>query len=254
MGGRLYRGHYPRQQARTKARRPLSSPHEHQRTADRRGDLSRPARLPVRAGRRRPGRRRSLRRRGEVALLAAQGNQAPAGASERRRCDGHGHSAVHQEAARIAWGPRMRLDVTGDLWWKNAVVYCLDIETFLDSDGDGIGDLPGLISQIDYLAGLGVTCLWLMPFYPTPNRDDGYDVSDYFGVDERLGTLGDFVEFVHTATARGLRVVVDLVVNHTSDEHPWFQAARSDPDSPLRDFYIWRDEPSDEPKDIAFPD
>jgi trehalose synthase len=148
----------------------------------------------------------------------------------------------------------MRLDETGDLWWKNAVVYCLDIETFLDSDGDGVGDIRGLISQIDYLAGLGVTCLWLMPFYPTPNRDDGYDVSDYYGVDERLGTLGDFVELVHTATDRGLRVVVDLVVNHTSDEHPWFQAARSDPDSPLRDFYVWRDEPSDEPKGIAFPD
>jgi maltose alpha-D-glucosyltransferase/alpha-amylase len=148
----------------------------------------------------------------------------------------------------------MRLDETGDLWWKNAVVYCLDVETFLDSDGGGIGDLPGLISQIDYLAGLGVTCLWLMPFYPTPNRDDGYDVSDYFGVDERLGTLGDFVELVHTATDRGLRVVVDLVVNHTSDEHPWFQAARSDPGSPLRDYYVWRDEPSDEPKGIAFPD
>jgi trehalose synthase len=148
----------------------------------------------------------------------------------------------------------MRLDETGDLWWKNAVVYCLDIETFLDSDGDGIGDLRGLISQIDYLAGLGVTCLWLMPFYPTPNRDDGYDVSDYYGVDERLGTLGDFVELVHTATDRGLRVVVDLVVNHTSDEHPWFQAARADPGSPLRDFYVWRDEPSEEPKGIAFPD
>jgi maltose alpha-D-glucosyltransferase/alpha-amylase len=148
----------------------------------------------------------------------------------------------------------MRLDETGDLWWKNAVVYCLDVETFLDSDGDGIGDLQGLISQIDYLAGLGVTCLWLMPFYPTPNRDDGYDVSDYYGVDERLGTLGDFVELVHTATDRGLRIVVDLVVNHTSDEHPWFQAARSDPDSPLRDFYVWRDEPSEEPKGIAFPD
>ena len=148
----------------------------------------------------------------------------------------------------------MRLDETSDLWWKNAVVYCLDIETFLDSDGDGIGDVRGLISQIDYLAGLGVTCLWLMPFYPTPNRDDGYDVSDYYGVDERLGTLGDFVELVHTATDRGLRVVVDLVVNHTSDEHPWFQAARSDPGSPLRDFYVWRDEPSDEPKGIAFPD
>jgi trehalose synthase len=148
----------------------------------------------------------------------------------------------------------MRLDHTSDLWWKNAVVYCLDVETYLDSDGDGVGDLKGLIGQIDYLAGLGVTCLWLMPFYPSPNRDDGYDVSDYYGVDPRLGSLGEFVDLVRTANDRGIKVIVDLVVNHTSDEHPWFEEARSGPDSPKRSWYVWRDEPSDEPKGVAFPD
>ena len=148
----------------------------------------------------------------------------------------------------------VQLEHTSDLWWKNAVVYCLDVETYLDSDGDGVGDFPGLIRQVDYLAGLGVTCLWLMPFYPSPGRDDGYDITDYFGVDGRLGSLGDFVELVRTANDRGIKVIVDLVVNHTSDEHPWFQAARSDPESPFRAYYVWRDEPSDEPKGLAFPD
>src|SRR3954471_15014675 len=142
----------------------------------------------------------------------------------------------------------MRLVETGDQWWKNAVVYCLDVETYLDSDGDGVGDFAGLVTQIDYLAGLGVTCLWLMPFQPTPNRDDGYDVSDHYAVDPRLGTLGDFVELVRTAHDRGLRVIIDLVLNHTSDQHPWFLQARADPDGPRHGWYVWRDEPSDEPK------
>ena len=148
----------------------------------------------------------------------------------------------------------LRLDQTSDLWWKNAVVYCVDVETFLDTDGDGVGDFQGLIRQIDYLAGLGVTCLWLMPFYPSPNRDDGYDVSDYYGVDPRLGNLGEFVELVRTANDRGIKVIVDLVVNHTSDQHPWFKTAVEHPDSRFRSYYVWRDEPSEEPKGIAFPD
>jgi trehalose synthase len=147
----------------------------------------------------------------------------------------------------------MRIDETSDQWWKNAIVYCLDVETFLDSDGDGVGDLNGVSSKIDYLAGLGVTCLWLMPFQPTPNRDDGYDVADYYGVDPRLGTHGDFVELVRTAKDRGIRIVIDLVLNHTSDEHPWFQEARANRDSPLRGWYVWRDEPSDEPRGLFFP-
>lgn len=144
---------------------------------------------------------------------------------------------------------------TSDLWWKNAVVYCLDPETFLDWNGDGRGDLEGLTERLDYLSGLGISCIWLMPFYPSPNRDDGYDVTDYYGVDKRLGDLGDFVAMVRTAKDRGLRVIIDLVINHTSDQHPWFRAARSDRDSVYRDFYVWSDEPPDEPDaEPVFPD
>jgi trehalose synthase len=148
----------------------------------------------------------------------------------------------------------VRLDETSDQWWRSAIVYCLDVETFLDSDGDGVGDFRGLISQVDYLAGLGVTCVWLMPFQPSPLGDDGYDISDYYGVDPRLGTIGDFVDFVRTASDRGIRVVLDVVFNHTSVEHPWFQQARSSRDDPKRDWYVWRDEPSDEPEGLFFPD
>jgi trehalose synthase len=144
---------------------------------------------------------------------------------------------------------------TSDLWWKNAIVYCLDVETFFDSDGDGHGDFVGLTDRLDYLAGIGVTCVWLMPFFPSPNLDDGYDVADYYGVEPRLGDLGDFVAFVRTAKDRGLRVIIDLVINHTSDQHPWFQASRSNPESPFRDFYVWRDEPAEEPDaEPVFPD
>jgi len=110
-----------------------------------------------------------------------------------------------------------------DLWYKNAIVYCLDVEKYVDSNGDGIGDFVGLGRRLDYLAGLGVTCLWLQPFYPSPNRDNGYDVSDYYGVHPKHGTLGDFVEFMNHAHQLGMRVIVDLVVNHASNEHPWFQ-------------------------------
>ena len=116
----------------------------------------------------------------------------------------------------------------------------------MDWDDDGMGDFAGLAERLDYLAELGVTCLWLMPFYPTTDRDDGYDITDYYGVDPRLGSAGDFVEVVRTARDRGMRVIIDLVVNHTSDRHPWFRAARSSRTSPYRDFYVWRD---DEPPD-----
>jgi trehalose synthase len=144
---------------------------------------------------------------------------------------------------------------TSDLWWRNAVLYCLSVQMFLDADGDGRGDLQGLTERVDYLAGMGVTCLWLMPFYPSPGRDDGYDICDFYGVDGRLGTPGDFAEFVRTARDRGIRVIVDLVMNHTSDEHPWFRAARADRDSPYRDFYVWVDEkPEEKPGDVVFPD
>ena len=150
----------------------------------------------------------------------------------------------------------MRITATSDLWWKTAVVYCVDVETFLDWDGDGRGDIAGLVQRIDYLAELGVTCLWLMPFYPTPDRDDGYDVTDHYGVDPRLGSHGDLVELLRTARDRGIRVIADLVVNHTSDRHPWFRSARGGPDSPYRDWYVWRDEPppGQERGGSVFPD
>jgi maltose alpha-D-glucosyltransferase/alpha-amylase len=141
-----------------------------------------------------------------------------------------------------------------DLWYKNAVIYGLDVETFADGDGDGVGDFRGLTSRLPYLAGLGVTCLWLLPFYPTPNRDNGYDVVDYYGVDRRLGTLGDFVQFMHEAEECGLRVIIDLVVNHTSDQHPWFKSARRDPASPFRDWYVWsKRRPPNADEGMVFP-
>ncbi len=134
------------------------------------------------------------------------------------------------------------------------MVYCLDVETFMDWNGDGTGDLEGLTQRLDHLVELGVSCLWLMPVYPTPDRDDGYDITDFYGVDPRLGSLGEFVELVRTARERGLRVIVDLVVNHTSDRHPWFRSARASRRSPYRDWYVWRDEPpSDGPQGVVFP-
>jgi maltose alpha-D-glucosyltransferase / alpha-amylase len=139
-------------------------------------------------------------------------------------------------------------------WYKEAVIYCADVETFQDSDGDGYGDLRGLISRLDYLSRLGVTCLWLNPIHPTPNRDDGYDVADYYGVDPRLGSLGDFADLALAARERGIRIVLDLVVNHTSDQHPWFRSACASPDSPYRDWYVWSDtEPPNRKQGIVFP-
>ncbi len=126
-----------------------------------------------------------------------------------------------------------------DLWFKNAIVYSLDVETFMDAAGDGCGDFEGLSRRLDYLESLGVDALWLAPFQPSPNRDNGYDISDYYGVDPRHGSLGDFVEFMHEAESRGLRVIVDLVVNHTSDRHPWFREARRNAKSPFHDWYVW---------------
>jgi maltose alpha-D-glucosyltransferase/alpha-amylase len=141
-----------------------------------------------------------------------------------------------------------------DLWYKNSIIYCLSVGTYMDSDGDGIGDFKGLMRRLDYLHGLGVTAIWLMPFQVSPHRDDGYDVSDYYGVDPRYGTLGDFVEFAHGAKQRGIRVLIDLVVNHTSNEHPWFKEARQDPNSKYRDWYIWsKKKPSNADQGVVFP-
>ncbi|MGB3353279.1 MAG: alpha-amylase family protein [Mycobacterium sp.] len=149
----------------------------------------------------------------------------------------------------------MRSADSGDLWWKNAVFYCADIETFYDWNGDGTGDIRGMTDRLEYLNDLGVTCLWLMPFYPTARKDDGYDITDFYGVDPRLGTLGDFVELVRTAKAKGIRVIVDFVMNHTSDAHPWFKSARRSKDDPYRDYYVWSaTEPKSSPEDVVFPD
>ncbi len=125
-------------------------------------------------------------------------------------------------------------------WWRDAVVYQIYPRSFADTDGDGIGDLPGIIARLDYLAELGVDALWLSPLYPSPQDDNGYDISDYQGIDPAYGTLADFDALVAGAHERGIRIVMDVVVNHTSDEHPWFVASRSGPDDPKRDWYWWR--------------
>lgn len=139
-------------------------------------------------------------------------------------------------------------------WYKNALLYCLDVKTFADGNGDGIGDFQGLTGKLQYLAGLNVDCVWLQPFHPSPMRDNGYDITDYYTVDPRLGTLGDFVEFTRCARNKGIRVMIDLVVNHTSIDHPWFQAARADAHSPYRDFYVWSDtKPEDAAEGTVFP-
>ncbi len=127
------------------------------------------------------------------------------------------------------------------MWYQDTVFYELHVRAFCDSNGDGQGDLQGIISKLDYVRDLGVGCIWLLPIYPSPLRDDGYDIADYRSIRPELGTLDDFRELIDQAHRRGLRVITDLVLNHTSDQHPWFQAARSDRSSPYRDYYVWSD-------------
>lgn len=144
--------------------------------------------------------------------------------------------------------------MSADLWYRDAIIYSLDVETFLDANGDGVGDFEGLVRRLDYLDALGINTVWLAPFQPSPDRDDGYDITDFYGVDPRYGTSGDFVEFLHEADKRGIRVILDLVINHTSDEHPWFQSARSDPESRYRDWYVWsKKRPAHWNKGMVFP-
>jgi maltose alpha-D-glucosyltransferase / alpha-amylase len=128
-----------------------------------------------------------------------------------------------------------------NLWYKDAVIYQLHVRTFCDSNGDGIGDFVGLTQRLDYLQELGTNTIWLLPFYPSPLRDDGYDIADYTTVHPSYGTLDDFKAFLTAAHNRGLRVVIEMVMNHTSDQHPWFQEARSSRDNPKRDWYVWSD-------------
>ncbi len=127
------------------------------------------------------------------------------------------------------------------LWWRDGVIYQIYPRSFADSNNDGIGDLPGIISKLDYIAALGVDAIWLSPIYPSPDRDFGYDVADYFNIDPKYGTLADFDHLLEDAHKRNIHVILDLVLNHTSDQHPWFQASKSSRDSEFRDWYIWRD-------------
>jgi maltose alpha-D-glucosyltransferase/alpha-amylase len=127
------------------------------------------------------------------------------------------------------------------LWYKDAIFYELHVKAYTDANGDGMGDFPGLMTRLDHLRNLGVDCIWLLPMYPSPFRDDGYDISDYCAVHPQYGTLDDFKAFLGAAHERGLRVVTELVLNHTSDQHPWFKEARSSPESPKRDYYVWSD-------------
>jgi maltose alpha-D-glucosyltransferase/alpha-amylase len=125
------------------------------------------------------------------------------------------------------------------LWYKDAIIYQVHVRTFYDSNGDGIGDFQGLEQKLDYLQELGITAIWLMPFFPSPLRDDGYDIADYNAVHSSYGTLEDFRRFLGSAHDRGIRVIIEMVLNHTSDQHPWFQESRSSKDNPRRDWYVW---------------
>ena len=145
-------------------------------------------------------------------------------------------SAAQEKSSKVAAQP------TGDpLWYKDVVIYQLHVRTYSDSNGDGIGDFPGLTSKLDYLQELGVNCIWLLPFFPSPLRDDGYDIADYTSVHPGYGSLDDFRVFLSEAHKRGIRIIIELVLNHTSDQHPWFQEARSSRDNPRRDWYVWSD-------------
>jgi len=137
--------------------------------------------------------------------------------------------------------PRSQVEAD-DLWYKDALIYELHVKAFCDSNADGVGDFRGLIEKLDYLKDLGVDCIWLLPFFPSPLKDDGYDISNYQDVHPAYGNLVDFEDFIVEAHRRGLRVITELAMNHTSDEHPWFQSARSSRDSPYRDYYVWGDD------------
>lgn len=139
-------------------------------------------------------------------------------------------------------------------WYRSTLIYSVDVGLFQDTNADGIGDLIGLTRRLDYLTRLGVTTIWLNPIHPSPRRDGGYDVTDHYGIHPRFGSLGDFARLLSDADELGIRVMLDLVVNHTSNEHPWFVSARSDRSSPYRDWYVWSDtEPPDRFEGQVFP-
>ena len=129
------------------------------------------------------------------------------------------------------------------LWWRDGVIYQIYPRSYADSNSDGIGDLPGITAKLDYIADLGVDAIWLSPINPSPDKDFGYDVSDYFDIDPKYGTLADFDHFLKEAHKRNLHIILDLVLNHTSDQHAWFKASRSSKDNEFRNWYIWRENP-----------
>ena len=132
-----------------------------------------------------------------------------------------------------------------NLWYKDAVIYELHIKAFKDGNGDGIGDFEGILEKLDYLQELGITAIWVLPFYPSPLKDDGYDIADYYSINPSYGNIDHFKEFLKEAHRRNLKVITELVLNHTSDQHPWFQRSRVAPKgSPERDFYVWSDDPN----------
>src|SRR5919106_5564749 len=140
------------------------------------------------------------------------------------------------------------------IWFKHAVFYEIHTRAFFDGNDDGSGDLRGLADKLDYLQWLGIDCLWLLPLYPSPLRDGGYDIAEYKNVHPDYGSVEDFRQLVEGAHQRGMRVIADLVVNHTSADHPWFQASRNDPNSRFRNWYVWADErPEDHDRGIVFP-
>lgn len=130
------------------------------------------------------------------------------------------------------------------MWFKDAVFYQAPVKSFYDANEDGIGDFVGMTEKLDYIKELGVDCIWLMPMYPSPYQDDGYDIADFTAVHQDYGTINDFTRFIEVAHEKGLRVIADLVMNHTSDQHPWFQMGRQDPESPYYDYYVWADDPT----------
>lgn len=134
-------------------------------------------------------------------------------------------------------------------WWEEAIFYAVDVGRYYDGSGNGIGDFSGLVEKVPYIAELGVTCIWLLPFYPSSNKDNGYDITDYYEIERRHGSLNDFIEFIHRAGEHGIRVIIDLVMEHTSNQHPWFLAARNDEQSHFRDYYFWSPSPDPLPPD-----
>ncbi|UCE32910.1 MAG: maltose alpha-D-glucosyltransferase, partial [Burkholderiales bacterium] len=189
-----------------------------------------------------PADRSNERTAAQPATAEAEAAQAEAAQAEAAQAE-----AAQVEAAQTAALAGVAAAPVADdpLWYKDAIIYQLHVKAFVDSNGDGIGDLPGLTSKLDYIKELGVNTVWLLPFYPSPQRDDGYDVADYHQVHPQYGTRAEFRTFVREAHRRGLRVITELVVNHTSDQHPWFQAARRAPaGSSKRDYYVWSNDPN----------